>query len=79
MILYTKTTIDPENIERESLPAHVALCAEREEAQNKRIEDIESRERDLKRFLLKLVTGATLSIISSLASMSFFLFDLLKK
>jgi hypothetical protein len=57
----------------------VALCAEREEAQNKRIEDIESRERDLKRFLFKLVTGATLSIISSLASMSFFLFDLLKK
>jgi len=84
IILKNKSVED--NIENESLAAHVALCRQRESSQSRRMsnmeirqDEIESRERLLKTFLLKTVTGASFAIISSVASISYVVFEFLKK
>ncbi len=76
MILYTRAKIDsPETLEGENLAAHVILCRQRELSNEKRmleIEDrqdkIESREHELRSYILKTITTAAIALISSAVS-----------
>ena len=75
-----------ENIESESLVAHVALSKEREVTQEKRIEEIEKRldecdqrEHDLKNLLLRTITGASVALFSSLVSIAAIVFNYIKQ
>ena len=74
-----------ENIESDSLAAHVALSQERDSVQDKRITDLENkqeeteqRERELKNLLLRTISGAFIAIISSAVSIGAVVFNYIK-
>ena len=87
MILYTKTKVEtPESVEGESLAAHVVLCRQREISINSRMDDleqrqnkIEQREHELRSYILKTVTTAFISLLSSAVSLGVMIFQFLKK
>jgi hypothetical protein len=87
MILYTKTKVDtPETLEGENLAAHVALCRERDSVGDRRMDDIEarqdkleSREHELRSYILKTITTAAIALLSSAISLGALLSGFVKK
>ena len=87
MILYTKTKVDtPETIEGENLAAHVILCRQREASINERMDEIEdrqikleSRESDIRSYILRTVTTAAFALLSSAVSLGVMLSEFVKK
>jgi hypothetical protein len=77
MIIYTKTKIDtPDTIEGENLAAHVVLCQQRDAVNKNRIttlsdrlDRIEERENELRSYILKTITTAAFSLLSSAISL----------
>lgn len=72
MIIVTKIKDTPEAIESENLAAHVILCRQKAESNDKRLDEIEdrqdkieTRERDMRSFLTRTITTALLALISS--------------
>lgn len=86
MILYTKTKTDtPESVEGENLAAHVVLCRQREISINARMDEleqrqnkIEQREREAHSYILKTVTTALVSLLSSAVSLGVMIFQFIK-
>jgi hypothetical protein len=86
MILYTKTKTDtPESVEGENLAAHVVLCRQREISINIRMDEleqrqnkIEQREREAHSFILKTITTAFISLLSSAVSLGVMIFQFVK-
>ena len=75
-----------ENIESESLVAHVALSKEREATQEKRLDEMEerlnegeTRDRELKNLLLRTITGASVALFSSIVSIAALVFNYIKQ
>ena len=87
MILYTKTKVEtPESVEGENLAAHVVLCRQREISINNRMDEleqrqskIEQREREIHSYILKTVTTAFISLLSSAVSLGVMIFQFVKK
>lgn len=77
MIIYTLAQKEnPEHVEGESLAAHVMLCRERDISTAKRLSEIderqdkiETREHELRSYILKTVTTAAIALISSAVSL----------
>lgn len=86
MILYTKTKTDtPESVEGDNLAAHVVLCRQREISINTRMDEleqrqnkIEQREREVHSFILKTITTAFISLLSSTVSLGVMIFQFVK-
>lgn len=86
MILYTKTKTDtPESVEGDNLAAHVVLCRQREISINARMDEleqrqnkIEQREREIHSYILKTVTTALVSLLSSAVSLGVMIFQFVK-
>lgn len=86
MILYTTKTDTPESVEGENLAAHVLLCRQREISINTRMDDleqrqnkIEQREREVHSFILKTLTTAFISLLSSAVSLGVMIFQFIKQ
>lgn len=87
MILYTKTKVDtPDSIEGENLAAHVIMCRQRELAMEKRMDEIEerqnntdSREHELRSYLLRTITTAALALLSSAISVGVMISQFIRK
>lgn len=81
MILFTKTKTDtPESIEGENLATHIVLCRQRDQSIKERMDEIEqrqinleSRESDIKSYILRTVTTAAIALISSAFSLGIML------
>jgi hypothetical protein len=86
MIIYTKTKIDtPDTIEGENLAAHVVLCQQRDAANKNRITTLsdrmdrsEERENELRSYILKTLTTAVFSLLSSVVSLGIMLSQFIK-
>lgn len=86
MILYTTKTDTPESVDGENLAAHVLLCRQREISINIRMDDleqrqnkIEQREREVHSFILKTLTTAFISLLSSAVSLGVMIFQFIKQ
>ena len=87
MILYTKTKTDtPESVEGDNLAAHVILCRQRDASINTRMDEleqrqnkIEQREREAHSFILKTITTAFISLLSSAVSLGVMIFQFVNK
>lgn len=87
MIIYTtKTKETPENLEGESLAAHVAMCRQREVTMQKRLDDIETkqtkietREEELRTYILRTITTVAISLVSSALSFGMMLSEFIRK
>lgn len=87
MILYTKTKIDtPDTIEGENLAAHVILCRQREisivnrmDELEQRQDKIETRESDLRSYILKTITTAFIALLSSAVSLGVMISEFIKR
>lgn len=87
MLIFTKTKIEsPESVEGENLAAHVVLCRQKEISINNRMDEleqrqnkIEQREHELRSYILKTVTTAFVSLLSSAVSLGVMLFQFVKK
>lgn len=87
MIIFTKTKVEtPESVEGENLAAHVVLCRERETSIANRMDEleqrqnkIEQREHELRSYILKTVTTAFISLLSSAVSLGVMVFQFVKK
>jgi len=81
MLIFTKTKTDtPETVEGENLAAHIILCRQREASIKSRMDEIEdrqikleSRESDIRSYILKTVTTAAIALISSAFSLGLML------
>lgn len=86
MLIFTKTKIDtPDSVEGENLAAHVVLCRQREISMNNRMDEleqrqdkIEQREHELRSYILKTVTAAFISLLSSAVSLGVMLSQFVK-
>ncbi len=86
MLIFTKTRVDtPETVEGENLATHVILCRQRAEAVDARMAEIEerqikleSRESDLKSYILKTITTAAFALLSSAVSLGIMIADFVK-
>lgn len=86
MIIFTKTKIEtPESVEGENLAAHVILCRQREASINTRMDELEQRqnkleqrEREVHSYILKTVTTALVSLLSSAVSLGVMIFQFIK-
>lgn len=74
-----------QNAESENLSTHVLLSQEREATQNKRITELEDkqkeneeREREFKNLMIKSITGASIAFISSAISIGAVVFNYFK-
>lgn len=87
MIIFTKTKTEaPETIEGENLAAHVILCRQRDVAITSRLDNIddeigkiESRENELRAYLLRTITTAALALLSSAVSIGVIFSEYVKK
>lgn len=87
MLIFTKTKVEtPESVEGESLAAHVVLCRERETSIVNRMDEleqrqnkIEQREHELRSYILKTVTTAFISLLSSAVSLGVMVFQFISK
>lgn len=81
MLIFTKTKTDtPETVEGENLAAHIILCRQREASIKSRMDEIEdrqikleSRESDIRSYILRTVTTAAIALISSAFSLGLML------
>lgn len=86
MLIFTKTKVEsPDSIEGENLAAHVVLCRQRYESMQTRMDEIEerqikleSRESDLRSYILKTVTTAAFALLSSAISLGIMISDFVK-
>ena len=86
MILFTKTNIDtPDTVEGDNLAAHVILCRQRDISIKERMDEIEQRqnkieqrEREVHSYILKTVTTAFISLLSSAVSLGVMIFQFVK-
>ncbi len=77
MLIFTKTKTDtPETVEGENLAAHIILCRQRDQSIKERMDEIEdrqikleSRESDIRSYILRTVTTAAIALISSAFSL----------
>lgn len=77
MLIFTKTKTDtPETVEGDNLAAHIILCRQREASIKSRMDEIEdrqikleSRESDIRSYILRTVTTAAIALISSAFSL----------
>lgn len=87
MLIFTKTKIEsPESIEGENLAAHVILCRQREASTKAHMDEIEerqdkleSRENDLRSYILKTITTAAFALLSSAVSLGMIISEFVKK
>lgn len=86
MIIYTYTAKEnPEHVESESLAAHVMLCKQRDASISKRLSElderqdkIESRENELRLYILRTITTAAIALLSSALSLGAMIFGYVK-
>jgi hypothetical protein len=87
MILYTATKVDtPDTIEGENLAAHVILCREREMFSANRMDEleqrqdkIETRENELRSYILRTITTAAFALLSSAVTLGVMISEFVKK
>lgn len=87
MLIFTRTKTDtPETVEGENLAAHVILCRQREISINERMDEIEqrqikieTREHDLRSYILKTITTAAFALLSSAVSLGILVSQFVKK
>lgn len=87
MLIFTKTKVEsPESIEGENLAAHVILCRQRDLSTKARMDEIEdrqdkleSRESDLRSYILKTITTAAFALLSSAVSLGMVLSEFVKR
>lgn len=87
MLIFTKTKVEsPESIEGENLAAHVILCRQRDLSTKARMDEIEdrqdkleSRESDLRSYILKTITTAAFALLSSAVSLGMMLSEFVKR
>ena len=86
MLIFTKTKSDtPETVEGDNLAAHVVMCRQRELAMDKRMQEIEVRqnvidekESELRSYILRTITTAALSLLSSAITVGVLISQFLK-
>ena len=87
MLIFTKTKVEsPDSIEGENLAAHVILCRQRDLSTKARMDEIEerqnkleSRESDLRSYILKTITTAAFALLSSAVSLGMMLSEFVKR
>ena len=87
MLIFTKTKVEsPDSIEGENLAAHVILCRQREASTKARMDEIEerqsrleSRESDLRSYILKTITTAAFALLSSAVSLGMMISEFAKR
>lgn len=91
MIIYTRTQTEPpkdtpETLEGVNLAAHVALCRQRDLTNEKRMRELEEmqdklerREDELRSYIVRTVSTALLSLLSSAVSLGIMFSEFVKK
>jgi hypothetical protein len=87
MLIFTKTKVEsPESIEGENLAAHVILCRQREASMKARMDEIEdrqteleTRESNIRSYILKTITTAAFALLSSAVSLGIMISDFAKR
>ena len=87
MLIFTKTKVEsPDSIEGENLAAHVILCRQRDLSTKARMDEIEerqnkleSRESDLRSYILKTITTAAFALLSSAVSLGMMISEFAKR
>jgi hypothetical protein len=86
MIIYTfPPKENPEHVEGESLATHVMLCRQRDLSTTKRLSEIderqdkiETRESELRSYILRTITTAAIALLSSAISLGVMISSFIK-